>query len=500
MKISMPSRVLLLYLLFIASVLRLIGLGDEPLSFDEGYTLAYTSPPFVQMIKFIMGHDVHPPLYYVVVKFFRCFGGSEFLLRFPSAVCGVMAVWVLWSLVRENWGMIPAFGAAAVLAASQTSIWYSQEARMYSMIILFTALSLKFFLKFLSPGYVYKRRDAAGLILSNAALLYTHNVTIFWWIAQGTCMLAWICIAGIRAVRSAAFKRWLGCQFVILVVYLPWMCVFLSQATNVKSDFWLDRPDVGTVISTVNFVFSYESRPILAPLLLVCLISVLLKRRDVRVIATAGCIILPIALCYLYSITLSPIMLPRVLVYVAVPFFALFGLVLPDEGSRRNSGDRYFRRRLFVGLVPIGALICVNALSWHSEQMIVSRDGYDRAAGEASLLSGRDAAIVFTNPVGQAAFDYYFSRYDSHGEFLEVALPAHYLEIPGPRSNLEPRITEESIVRLDNALAGKRLALLVMSHYLGTDPGGLVTRYFDKSWTLSKRVELVEIELRWYAR
>ena len=499
MKISLPYRVCLLYLLCGAAALRLIGLGDEPLSFDEGYTLAYTSHPFIRMIKFVMNHDVHPPLYYSIVKIFRYFGRSEMLLRFPSAAFGVLAVWVLWSLVRENWGIAPAFGAAAILATSQTSIWYSQEMRMYSMIIFLSALSLKYFLKFVSPGAVVKKQDAIGLILSNTALLYTHNVTLFLWIAQAMCMCVWICVPGMRVNRVASFKRWLGCQSIIVILYVPWIYIFLSQAMQIKSYFWLDKPDIGTVISTVNSVFSYESRPILVPILLVCGINVFRKRRDMRVVATAACILLPIVFCYLYSIMFTPIMLPRVLVYIAIPFFVLFSLVLPDS-SRDNAGYCSFMWRLCIGIVPIAAVIYVNIFSWYSEQMVISKDSYDQAAREASLLRGRDTAIVFANPVSQAAFDYYFNRYDRHGEFKEVALPCHYLEIPGCTSNLEPPVTEQSVVKLDNTLAGRRLALFVMSHYQGTDPKGLVAQYFNKNWTLSRRVELVEIELRGYTR
>jgi uncharacterized membrane protein len=107
---------------------------------DEGYTMAYTEPPFGEMISFVATRDVHPPLYYVFVKFWRNFGENEWFLRLSSALFGTAAVWFLWLTVRENYGGLAAAAGAIFLAFSGAALWYAQELRMYSLVLLLTVL------------------------------------------------------------------------------------------------------------------------------------------------------------------------------------------------------------------------------------------------------------------------------------------------------------------------------------------------------------------------
>ena len=58
-------------ILGLAAYLRLAGLGDESFWMDEGGTMAYTGLPFTKMIAFIATRDANPPLYYILIKFWR---------------------------------------------------------------------------------------------------------------------------------------------------------------------------------------------------------------------------------------------------------------------------------------------------------------------------------------------------------------------------------------------------------------------------------------------
>lgn len=127
-------------IIFLALVLRLINLNqslwlDESISFFAVKNYGFSG----LLTKFIVG-DVHPPLYYLLLKLWTSvFGYTEIALRVPSVIAGVLAVYVIYKIG----GKLPAI----FLAINPLAIYYSQEARMYSLAMLFVTCSAYFFLK-----------------------------------------------------------------------------------------------------------------------------------------------------------------------------------------------------------------------------------------------------------------------------------------------------------------------------------------------------------------
>ena len=110
--------VVLTFILGLAAYLRLAGLGAESLWLDEGYTVAFTGLPFRKMMVYIATRDVHPPLYYILIQFWRYLGDSEVMLRFPSVVFGIAAVAYMWAMVEEHWGAAAAAASSLLWSAS----------------------------------------------------------------------------------------------------------------------------------------------------------------------------------------------------------------------------------------------------------------------------------------------------------------------------------------------------------------------------------------------
>jgi mannosyltransferase len=127
----------------VAAVLRFYGLGHQGFWFDEANTAQLVQFSPGKMLGLIPQSESTPPLYYCVAwVWVRLFGDHEAGLRSLSAVAGVLVVPVAYAigarLMSRRTGLI----AAALTAGSPLLIWYSQEARSYSMLVLLTALSL----------------------------------------------------------------------------------------------------------------------------------------------------------------------------------------------------------------------------------------------------------------------------------------------------------------------------------------------------------------------
>ncbi len=136
------DRWVLLALLLLATGLRFYGLTAQSFWNDEGNTARLVERPLALIIEGAAG-DIHPPGYYVLLHGWRAFAGeSEFALRGFSALCGVLTVAVTAAIARRAGGRWAAMGAALFVAAHPLAVYYSQEARMYALLGLVSALTL----------------------------------------------------------------------------------------------------------------------------------------------------------------------------------------------------------------------------------------------------------------------------------------------------------------------------------------------------------------------
>mgnify|MGYP001239081726 FL=1 len=132
----MPRRAawILLVILVLAAGLRFFQLDAQSFWNDEG-TSARVAERSLPLITAAAMGDIHPPLYYYALHFWRgAFGESEFALRGLSAVLGVVLVWLIYLLGRRLFDGSTAFVAAFITAGNPFQVYYSQEARMYMML------------------------------------------------------------------------------------------------------------------------------------------------------------------------------------------------------------------------------------------------------------------------------------------------------------------------------------------------------------------------------
>lgn len=69
------------------------------------------------------------------------FGESPAALRFPAVLFGVLSIFAAWRLFRIDGVKWAAVAAAALLAVSYHHVWFSQNARGYTGLLLFTTAS-----------------------------------------------------------------------------------------------------------------------------------------------------------------------------------------------------------------------------------------------------------------------------------------------------------------------------------------------------------------------
>lgn len=134
-------------ILIVGLILRLISL-NQSLWLDEATSaLAARMTTSELFTKFLPG-DFHPPLYYLILKYWTAiFGYSEVALRVPSIIFGVIAVYFIYLIGKKIFDSKTGLIASLLLSTSGFAIYYSQEARMYSLAAMLVTASVYFFLK-----------------------------------------------------------------------------------------------------------------------------------------------------------------------------------------------------------------------------------------------------------------------------------------------------------------------------------------------------------------
>src|SRR5215210_1747579 len=139
-KRSLGPLLALAAVMLLASVLRFYGLEIQSLRFDELETWRYAikSPPGILEATGVSGSDPHPPGYYLFIHYWmQLAGDAEWALRLPSAVAGVLSVLVTFLLGRRLYSAREGLIAALLMTVLWAPIYYSQEARAYSLYLGF---------------------------------------------------------------------------------------------------------------------------------------------------------------------------------------------------------------------------------------------------------------------------------------------------------------------------------------------------------------------------
>jgi uncharacterized membrane protein len=218
-------------LVALAAVLRFSTLSEQSFWHDEAVTVGRVLKPSLgATINADASSEATPPAYYVLAWLWtRVFGTSEAGVRALSAVCGVALVPTMYAAARHLLWPRAATMAAALVAVSPFLVWYSQEARAYSLLALLAGLSLLCMARALelpSGGRVAAWATVAALALA------THYFAVFLVAPEA----AWLLLARVPGPRR---PRVLGVAAVAVAgaALLP---LAIHQA-HVHPDTWIGR-------------------------------------------------------------------------------------------------------------------------------------------------------------------------------------------------------------------------------------------------------------------
>lgn len=402
------ERVQLVGVVVLALAVRVHRLAAESYWYDELTFMRWTRlGPVELVLTFWSGVETNPPLYNLVVNAWHgLFGPSASSIRMVSVLFGVAAVVGLYLLGRELYGHRAGLVSALVMAVAGYQVRFSQEARMYTMLLVGAVFSYYFLVRLLDETDI---RWEAGYVAATLFMLYTHYLGGFVVIAQGIYVVSMALTPG--WVRDRLWS-WMGTQLAVAALYLAWLPAMMAQ----RASGWYST--VGKQVPPPSFLLELVmgfggSHASLSPLLVGAGIGAVLvwKGADAEGIEEVldrrlyrhreWCmlvlwLVVPLVLPYLLSIMGDPFFdLPRHAIVASAPLCLLAGAGI---GRIR---DRRLLALVLVAVVVVGG---INLAGYYGEP---DREDHDGAAAHIAASAGPGDLVVFSSDTVRGAFDIY---------------------------------------------------------------------------------------------
>ena len=195
----------------LAILVRMTRISHLSLWLDEGFTALYSRQAWTAVSGTNGFYSPHPPLYFTLVKVSDLFVSDQLAGRMISVIAGIATIPVFYKLISMVLDRRAAFVATLVLALSPIHLYYSQEARMYALVVFLIALS---YLALVSYHFTPRWEWAAVYGLSAALALWVDYSSTYALTPQAVFILVQLYrhrrrafplfIAGVLAVCSYA--------------------------------------------------------------------------------------------------------------------------------------------------------------------------------------------------------------------------------------------------------------------------------------------------------
>lgn len=457
------ATVLVLTVIGLTFRLRGLVVPTRGLWIDEVFSiwLAKLSPwTAVQVIASI---DQHPPLYALLLHFWLLPRDDPWWTRLFSVLLGTATIPVGALLGRAAGGRRLGLIAACLVALSPELVRYSQEARMYALVVFLVSLGTFFLIQ------AIERRSRASWLAFGAAtalLVYTHNVALLLIPAQA------IFVFWKTRQDPPARRAYTATMVGVGALWLPWAPILLHQAAGVIQRFWTSAPtpsSVGQTILDLLAAFPPGTATVvglhiplgalgfwlLIPLCALGLVGLLGGASRYRLLFLASFLI-PIAIDLILSIW-RPIFEERVLLYTSVG--ALILIAMGIAAARRPAVSALL-------LIPVVWLYLV---SLNNYDATFRKELWQSSAAFVAQHAQPGDLILFNATWTQLPFDYYYQRL--HGPPLtEHGLPVDLFD----RGVLEPEMLPSDVPTIARLTSGQQHAWVLLSHDWYNDPRHLI--------------------------
>ena len=212
-------------ILVVGSAARFYHLSALPIWMDEAYSYFVSKQPLDHIL--FNKIDNKPPLFYALQHLWTAINPNLAAIRVPAAVLGSLTVLIIILATVDLLSRRAGSAAGALLALSAGHIYFSQDARMYTLLAFGLALATWGLIGFADRNG--RGFYAVTYLMGAAVAVYCHPVALIYLAILNGLTLG--CALLIGGEKRRFYLSWLIVNFLLLVGGLPWF-LSLSEATS----------------------------------------------------------------------------------------------------------------------------------------------------------------------------------------------------------------------------------------------------------------------------
>lgn len=382
-------------ILFAAAILILLYMFITPLTHmfievDEYWTYSLVNLPIINGMK-VVYHDVHPPLYYLILYLLTPFGlDNLYLLKVASIIPYILIMLVSATKIREDYGWLTAGLFAFCIGIMSDFFIEFVTIRMYSWGLFFLVMA------FIYYNEVTTKWDRKSWVLLTLFTLLSAYTQYFFALTCGLIYL--LILVEIMKKHKDKLKQFGKSVLALIILYAPWAVVFVLQLREHAGDAKEGFQMINAVHYFTAFAIkslSFKSEMIIFKLValafLVLVLVVIYKNKDR--FSAAGVFLMYATLAIgILSLTFSFTNSMRV--RYLVPVFAIFWLSASVAIGKIKSS-----RVLLIALILIIALAGASVAINHED--VNSRLAFnDEKANFLESINNNDSVVVYNTDYG----------------------------------------------------------------------------------------------------
>jgi 4-amino-4-deoxy-L-arabinose transferase-like glycosyltransferase len=473
-------------ILAVAAALRFHSLAAKSFWFDEGVSVAIARLDWYNFARILWRREANMSLYYLLLRYWLHFGGSEFFVRSLSVIFAVASIPVVYLLGRRLFDSRVGLFAAALLATNAYYVQYSQDTRSYTLMVLLCSLSSFYFVKGLREP---SRRNRAAYILTSALAVYAQFFSLLLLVAQ------WLSLNLLDRNQIPRQNkndwRWIALSVAPVIAFVA--------STGAGPLRWVQRPGVHDL-----WVFGLHFTGNGGPLLLIgcaaaCIAAVghIWPSRKIRRVSWESWRY-RFLLCWLLSPTLFTLVVSLVKpLFVARYFiFCLPALLLLVAGGLTRLRSNW----LIAGALSLMLIFSLRGTAGYYKQDIdIQRDDWRGATKYLLSHSEPGDALLFHVPMGRMPYEFYVPVLGAPSSAPLVLYPRH-----GDRITFLDFVEKPNDAELQRLLPQHKRAWLVLT-YAETQSGQPDARTIELSkilenvYPIVKEHDFTGIDIRTYS-